>query len=277
MKYIALLFLIVLPAESQTLPLPERDPSAPTGSEFYTIIESLPRAEREDSIFAHILRGNIPGFLRSFVPIAVTGKIGGKEYFLQYFVAPDYLAVGSDDDYFLMPMTPILAQAICSRTDCMLPTALMSDQIYRSAAVQLRPQPIPPDAAMDKVPRFYQHNDSVRTLRQPLLGTFPLGSLVAGTKKDVIIDTRIYLRRKPNVPRPVVIYGWHQLNGVPIQPVYNGHGETYADYSHGIRLVRKKALINGAEISLTDILADSLFSSMISDTVVSQPYYPAPQ
>ena len=88
-----------------------------------------------------------------------------------------------------------------------------------------------------------------------------------------MIDKMIYSRNKKNVRKPVVIYGWHQLIGIPIQPVYNGHGETYADYSHGIRLVQKMAKINGADISLIDILQDREYSTLICDTVLVKPFY----
>jgi hypothetical protein len=77
-----------------------------------------------------------------------------------------------------------------------------------------------------------------------------------------------------NVPKPVVIYGWHQLNGQPIQPVYNGHGETYADYSHGIRLVLDSVLVDGVAKTFLQLLADPVFSVLISDEgVITKPYY----
>ncbi|MFZ2324125.1 MAG: hypothetical protein WAV89_10550 [Ignavibacteriaceae bacterium] len=142
-------------------------------------------------------------------------------------------------------MTPLLAQRVCNNLNCTLPTKKMVDQIYTSAPCKLRPQPIPPSAEMITVPVFAQHNDSVKTLRFPVIPEYPHGTLVGGTNKDVIISNYIYQNLKTNVPKPVVIYGWHQLNGVPIQPVYNGHSETYADYSHGIRLVLDSALVDG--------------------------------
>ena len=258
---------------SQSLPLPPRPAGAPGGSALKTKLSSLSRAAREDSLYAMIAGGNIPDFLRSFVPVSVTKTINGTSYTLQFDVAPDYLAVGSNDDHVYMPMTPLLAQRIANRTDCTLPTAKMVDAIYTAAAVKLRPQPIPPDAEMINVPRFYQHNDSVHALRDPLLATFPLGALVGGTKKDVVIDKKVYSWIKGTVPKPVVIYGWHQLNGTPIQPTYNGHEETYADYSHGVRLVKRTARINGAEVSLLDILRDPVMFQLISDTVLVTPYY----
>jgi hypothetical protein len=192
---------------------------------------------------------------------------------LEYYVTADYVSVGCDSDYFLMPMTPILAQRIANFLECTLPTARMVDQIYRAAQLKLPPQPIPPDAEMISAARFWQHNDSVRTLRGPMADQFPLGSLVGGTKKDVIIDQKIYSSLKSKVPKPVVIYGWHRLDGNPIQPVYNGHGETYADYSHGIRLISRHAKINGADVSLFDILEDTMYCSLIADSVIVKPFY----
>ncbi|MBI2428439.1 MAG: T9SS type A sorting domain-containing protein [Ignavibacteriales bacterium] len=273
MKYLSLLVFFSSQLFSQTLNLPARPTSSPTGSQFYSIIASLSRQAREDTIFKHVVAGNIPNFLRNLDTITVSKTISSTLYTLEYYVTPDYLAIGSDDDYFLMPMTPILAQKIVNYLDCTLPTKQMVDQIYSKAQVKLRPQPIPPDADMDKAPRFWQHNDSVKALRAPLLGTYPLGSLVGGTKKDVIIDKKVYSWLKSSVPKPVVIYGWHQLNGSPIQPTYNGHGETYADYSHGVRLVQRMAQINGAEISLLDIVQDPTYFSLIADTILMKPYY----
>ena len=103
---------------------------------------------------------------------------------------------------------------------------------------------------------------------------WPLGSLVGGHKKDVIISNRIYTNLKPTVPKPVVIYGWHQTNGTPIQPVYNGHEETYADYSHGIRLVRDSMIVDGDCHDCKVLLKDPDLSALLSDEgVILRPGY----
>ena len=59
----------------------------------------------------------------------------------------------------------------------------MVDEIYRNAAVKRTPSPIPPSPAMTTVPVFLRHNETV--LAQPR--EQPLGALVAGHKKDVVI------------------------------------------------------------------------------------------
>ncbi len=273
MKIIFTILFIASYLQSQQLSLSEDRLPVKNGSEYVKKILSLNRSDREDSIYTFISNGDIPKFLRTLIPIKTTAVINNQEYTLEYFVTPDYLSIGSDTNYFLCPMTPILAQKIANRLDCILPTKKMVDQIYAAAIVRLHPQPIPPDTNMTKMPRFVQHNDSVQMLRKPLIDQFPLGSLVAGTKKDIIVHQKIYSELKPNRSKPVVIYGWHQLNGEPIQPPNNWHQETYVDYSHGVRLVQRMAILNGADISLVDILQDEIFHVLISDTVLVKPYY----
>lgn len=270
MKSVFILLLLHSVLMAQSLPLPPRPANAPTGSQMVTILTPLTLELRENEIHNQILSGNMPDFMRNLVPVTTT--VSGNS--VTYFVIPEYLALGSNDDYFLIPMTPLLAQKIANAINCVLPTKRMVDQIYTASACKLRPQPIPPSGQMTTVPVFSQHNDSVKSLRLPLLGQYPLGTLVGGTKKDVIISNRIYTNLNPNTPKPVVIYGWHQLNGSPIQPVYNGHGETYADYSHGIRLVLDSFVVNSSYKKYAALLADPVLSVVISDEgVISKPYY----
>jgi hypothetical protein len=195
---------------------------------------------------------------------------------ITYFVVPDYLALGSNADFFYTPMTPVLSQKLADTLRCTLPTKQMVDTIYARASVKLRPQPIPPSASMATMPVFVQHSDSVRQQRALFLPAQPLGALVGGNKKDIIISNHITQRLRPSVPQPVVIYGWHQPNGVPIQPPYNGHGNTYADYSHGTRLVLDSMLLDGQPTRFTTLLRDSLLYELLSDEgPILSPSYPA--
>lgn len=257
-----------------SLPIPPRSASALTGSQLYQPLASLAQGAREDRIYQEVMAGNVPDFLRVTVPVSVSASVGGTTKTVTFFAAPDYVALGSDDDYVLMPMTPLLAQRLANELNCTLPTKKMVDAIYSAAPLKLRPQPIPPSGAMITVPVFYQHNDSVQALRQPAIVAHPLGTLTGGHKKDVIIANKIYNNLKTGVPKPVVIYGWHQLNGIPIQPVYNGHGETYADYSHGIRLVLQQAVVGTDTLAVSTILTDATLWPLLSDEgVIAKPYY----
>jgi hypothetical protein len=273
MKTIFVVLFIVSVLPCQQLRLQKNQSPGTRGNDFVNMILPLRRSEREDSVFTIIIGGHIPNFLRTLVPIKTTAVINEKDYTLEYFVTPDYLSIGNDSDYFLCPMTPLLAQRIANTSDCILPTKNMVDQIYAAAVIKFAPQPIPPDSLMTTMSRFVQHNDSIQNLRKSLIDRFPLGLLVAGTKKDIIVHQKIYSDLKPNRPRPVVIYGWHKMNGEAIQPSNNWHQETYVDYSHGVRLVQRMAKINGADISLVDILRDEIYHVLISDTMLVKPYY----
>ncbi|MFN7138540.1 MAG: immunoglobulin domain-containing protein, partial [Limisphaerales bacterium] len=158
------------------------------------------------------------------------------------------------------------------KLNCTLPTAKMVNQIWTKAPCKLAPSPIPWSPEMVTVPVFIDHNNTVRGQRFAVTNTHPLGTLVGGTKKDVIISGRIYTAfANANITKPVVIYGWHQLNGSNIQGVYNGHEETYVDYSHGIRLVQMPVTLNGQPNTITNILTNPNLAGIISD----DPYYTA--
>jgi hypothetical protein len=61
-----------------------------------------------------------------------------------------------------MPLTPLTAQYIANRLDCLLPTKKKVDIIYVKAEIKLRPQPIPPSEMMTTIPIFWQHIDSIK-------------------------------------------------------------------------------------------------------------------
>ena len=75
----------------------------------------------------------------------------------------------------------------------------------------------------------------------------------------------IYSNLHSGVPKPVVIYGWHYTSGSPIQPLYNGHEETYADYSHGIRLVQNAITVDGGPNTITNVLTNPSLVALLSD------------
>jgi hypothetical protein len=217
---IAALILAVqcAPLLGQSLDLPMRPTTALNGIAFAKSVFDLPRVERESKILAEVKVGNVPPSLRTLVPITVeNGKLR-----VTYFVMPDYLAIGSDQDYFLAPLSPGTAQAIADFVSCSLPTPKMVDDIYAAATVKLTPEPIPPSRAMTTVPVFLGHNELVRAQRKH--HESPLGALVAGHKKDVVIANALFAK-----PGKVAIYGWHKPDGKPIQPLYLGHTANWVD------------------------------------------------
>ncbi len=259
----AIVPMITLPSQAQTLALPIRNPHARPASLLIQEWESLDREAREVRLFEEISSGNVPSILRHLWEIKDSGVVNGKLYSIRYYCTPDYLAVGSDEDYLLIPMSAYLAQLLANEARSNLPTAKMVDQIYLTAPTKLRPQPIPPSPEMTTLPVFVRHQHLIRGQRDSL-GIEAGNQLIAGHKKDVILSNKIYQQLRTSVPRPVVIYGWHTGDDSPIQPVYNGHGATYADYSHGIRLIQNKVWVNGKPRSMRRILASNKWHSLLS-------------
>ncbi len=265
-----LLWVLCEHSQAQTLALPPRPTNAISGSEFAKTIVTLERPEREEKIYAQIALGNVPDFLRKLAPIHVQSVQNEKTNTAIYYVTPDYLAVGSDDDYFLTPLTPGTAQKVADLLHCNLPTRKMVDDIYSAAAVKLIPSPIPPTSAMTSVPIFIEHDLTVANQRKEQLPEHPLGALVAGHKKDVVISNKLLAQ-----PGRVAIYGWHKPDGKPIQPLYAGHADTWADYSHGIRLAQLSLTVNGVSQTIPDVLADPTLASLLSDEgPILNPKYP---
>jgi hypothetical protein len=247
-------------------PIPPRASGAPSGSQFMAEVASLTRTDREVRALAEVIGGNVPGFLRNFIAVDVSRQVGGLPVSATIFVMPDYLCIGRDGDFARIPLTPLAAQPIADAFECLLPTRRMVDAIYAAAAVKLAPAPISP-ATVDIMlaTTFYRHHQIVEGQRAGQ----PLGTLIGGIKKDVVITPLL-----ASNPGKVAIYGWHQLNGSPIQPLYLGHVDWYADYSHGIRLVSRRMIVDGAEVAVADVLADPALHVLLSDEgVVPDPSY----
>jgi hypothetical protein len=267
-----LLIFITCSANAQHLKIPQRPVNALRGSAFVaTILDSLlSPLERERLMLKELEQGNVPDFYRNFLPVIDTATIEGKLFTIKYFVAPDYLVIGSDEDYFYSPLTAATAQKIADKLSCSLPTRKMSDQIYQSAIFKLTPEPIPPSMRMITVPVFEDHN---RLVHQQLdrIGGKP-GSLVAGNKKDVVISNKI---TAADGSLRVVIYGWHKPDGKAIQPLYNGHKYHWVDYSHGIRLIQNQVYLNGRKTTVKKILKSKTLHVLLSDEgVIQMPKYP---
>ncbi|MCA9250901.1 MAG: hypothetical protein KDA54_07180 [Phycisphaerales bacterium] len=246
--------------------IPPRPAGAPTGTQLAAEIAGLSRVDREARILAEITSGNVPGFLREFVPINVSRVIASNTVNATYFVSNDYLSAGIERDFVRMPMSPLIAQPIADAFDCLLPTRRMVNDIYTQATTKLAPQPISPTTTdIARMTTMLRHHRIVEGQQ----GALPLTNLIGGIKKDVVITTQL-----PANPNKVAIYGWHQLNGSPIQPLYLGHVDFYADYSHGIRLVYKTMIVDGVEMPVAQVLADPQLNVLISDEgVLTSPSY----
>lgn len=247
---LAMLMLCCRPAHQLSLPA-TKDISF-TGSGLYKQIGAMKWNEREPVIEKAILSGNVPRFLKKFVRIDVSiiDTASGKNIRAYYYVSPDYLSVGSDDDWARVPLTPMTARRIADSLHCFLPTRKMADDIYRHATVKL--EPVPLFAFRDSAITFWHHHLLIEGQRKNRKG------LIAGIKKDVVITAKAAADR-------VAIYGWHKPDGKPIQPLYSGHVNWYVDYSHGIRLVYQKINVEGKWMNYKEVLEHRVYRNLLSN------------
>jgi hypothetical protein len=243
---------------SLTRAIPRRSGRSGDGSAVIGQLTSVSGSARDNAIVHEVVQGNIPDFMRNLVPVTFTGQGGnGQRMQVTICVMPDYLAVGSNSDYVRVPLGLPAATRIAERFDMILPTTRMVDAIYSQASVRLSPSPMQPGSQMASTDYFMRHNATVEGQRAQ--ASRNLGLLVSGHKKDLVLTNR--LDRNPG---RVAIYGWHRRSGSPIQPLSTVHGAQYADYSHGIRLVARRAYVNGRAVDLRDLLADSRLAGLVS-------------
>ncbi len=258
-----------LSARPPRLALPARPVDAQGGSVLARELRGADRELREERIVDEIARGNVPDWLRDLVRVDMFEVWEGRPVSVTFWVTPDYLAVGSADDHFRMPLSPGAAQRVADLVGASLLTPAMVDAVWRAAPVKLGPDSIPPGPAMTTVPVFEDHEHMVRSRRA--LRPQPPGTLVAGHKKDVVLTPRL-----DSLPGRVAIYGWHRPGGRPIQPLYTGHGDDWVDYSHGIRLAHRTVVVDGVAYDLVDLLRDARLAGILSpEGPMRDPRYPS--
>lgn len=258
LHYLCFLFFLFSCTVHRQMTLPARPAAALSGSAFYQQAAGYTWQQRDSLAVREILSGNVPDFLQKFVAIPVTAtNAEGKTIEASFYASPDYVSIGSKQDWARIPLTPMAAQQLADSLGCFLPTRKMVDAIYKQAAVKLEPLPL--YALRDSTPTFYHHHLMIEGQRQGHKG------LIAGIKKDVVISSKV--SRDPR-PDRVAIYGWHRTDGKAIQPLYTGHINWYVDYSHGIRLIHRKLKVSGKWMDYTQVLQDPELRQLLCDEEV---------
>lgn len=236
---------------------PARSSDAPSGTEFGAQVVGLTDRERYQAARDQVLSGNVPQFLRKLVPVTLRRPAGMTEgaHEVIVFVTPDYLSVGDDRDHLTIPLDFVTAAEVARDLGFALPTSRIVDAVYASAALRLTPVPLPAGPEMRSIGYILEHRARVEAER---VGQ-PLGPLVAGNQKDVVLTGRLR-----SAPDKEAIYGWHKQDGRPIQPLCLVHGATYADYSHGIRLVDATVIVDGVPRPYLDALGDPSVAPLLS-------------
>ncbi len=256
--------------------IPARKSDAITGSQFIQKIMSFKTDDpgRNKIILEEFKNGNVPSFLRKFIPITV--KNNDTE--ITYYVSPDYMSIGSDSDYVRVSMNGDTSQKVADMYGCVLPTKKMVDDIHKNAKIKLPPAAMSGGATVsgkhytgkEFINQKMQHADSLeehnKMIQRQLAKNkdYKPGDLVAGNKKDIIIGDLLAQN-----PDKVNIYGWHYENGKAIQPNSTIHERGYQDYSHSIRLIDRLCTVKvgdspAKQMDIGEVMRSKELSGLVS-------------
>jgi len=233
--------------------IPQASAGNPGGRALLAGLGELPIVRREEAILEALNKGYVPDFMRTMRPVT----IHERGHHLTFWVMPDYLALGHNNDFIHIPLTFFSARKIANSWGFVLPTSKMVDVIFQQAECILWPRIYPADAAMMSVAWLEAHSSLIQSQR---FGELDFTRLVAGHKKDIVLSPRLKYREKR-----IAIYGWQNIrNGENIQPLSTWHGDRYVDYSHGLRLVGPMALLDGRMMPIKQIMADPELNVLLS-------------
>lgn len=235
-----------------------RRPGFQNGSQIIAKSRQLSAQKREQLFLMEALKGNLPPFLTRLKRVSFNRTIGTATYRVTIWVMPDYLALGSNQDFVRIPVTPDTAQKIADQYNCLLPNPYLVDLIYRKATKRVRPILFKSSEKIVTSDAFFQHD---RLIQKKLAGIKMGSHLIAGHKKDIILANGLVAK-----PDRVALYGLHVDPTTKIQPMSLANPKSYVDYSHGVRLISNRIQINGVYYSLREVLVHPVLSKLVSPT-----------
>lgn len=238
------------------------------GSDFMRRADTTAFWTLEDIIVEMVTAGQVPDALRHFrkitftTPVVDSVEILRKKHKVEMWVLPDYVAIGTNDDFVRMPMGPLAAQRIADALDCTLPTPFLVDRIAEASEGHVDIFPFRPLGNRNSQPIVFQDSNNAINAQFKAYG-YEFGQFISGLKKDIVLTYKIMTLTE--YERNVAIYGWHHPDGRAQQPLFVRHGNFYVDYSHGVRLIYNKVMIDGVEYNIREILQSPELYRLLSD------------
>lgn len=238
------------------------------GSDFMRRADTTAFWTLEDIIVETVTAGQVPDALRHFRKITFTTSVVDsveilrKKHKVEMWVLPDYVAIGTNDDFVRMPMGPLAAQRIADALDCTLPTPFLVDRIAEASEGHVDIFPFRPLGNRNSQPIVFQDSNNAINAQFKAYG-YEFGQFISGLKKDIVLTYKIMTLTE--YERNVAIYGWHHPDGRAQQPLFVRHGNFYVDYSHGVRLIYNKVKIDGVEYNIREILQSPELYRLLSD------------
>jgi len=191
--------------------------------------------EREEILLEQYSRGNVPQFLRTLYPFEM--HAGDDTYIL--YCLPDYLCVGSNEDFVHTPMAPATAQRIADEWGLVIGTPEMEDarRAYFPQRLGFRPMAppeYPRDGSMMHTSRWPIHTRWF--LEDMKKAGYTVGLPVTGHKKCIITHPWLVVWGFAHCG----VHGAYYTKSDKAIHVFEenarAHIPKYSDYSHGAML-----------------------------------------
>lgn len=254
-------FNTVLDRKAGEKPLPYFQNHRGTGLKAWDFVETIDDMDFwdfEERTVRALMDGDVPDALRNFSKI----RYRKQGHTVEFWALPDYLAVGTNEDYVRMPMGIISSRKVAKALDCVLTTTFLVDRINDVAEGALDIFPFRPLRGRNSLPIVFQdHNNAIKALYKAK--GYHFGQFISGLKKD-LVETSC-LSKKAEYVNNIAIYGWHHPDGHPQQPIFLRHADFYSDYSHGTRLIWHEVTVDGKAFELEELMRDPEMFSLVSD------------
>jgi len=220
----------------------------------------------------YLKNGDVPSYIATSFWSYL--KIEGNGHVLELRVAPDYFALGTNDDPLrLGKTTEAFAQEVADTYNAILPSQKLLRDIEAAASPKIPYIAVQKGGGADDSVAGMITASKKAAAAFDKYGTSPTdGKIKIGYKKSYVT--------RPNLDgKYLAIYGgrWGEGGGL-VQPTSgHAHTEGYADYSHGLTLVSRKAVLDGAEVDLRDDVfgsKDPAIYSLVSDEGRFDPVFP---
>lgn len=276
-----------------------------TGSEFLKQVWDVRIPMLSKLGLNEMLKGNMPSFLDDRIACHTEAVIDGGYYRLTYYVKPNYLAIGTDEDYVLWPLSIIDLQNFCN-AQMVTSVSDPNDQTpkwfiatkklvlnnWYASACKIPPQALGASADMTWPVKIQQEQ---KQINEQMLKKGCKLTAFCRAKKAYISAPKMANDGSTGGPKTEGILhftGWYgfekiipdervvgSFNGMPVYGVQAGdetgnHEASYADYSHGCDVIYYDCDVNGMQFTFDELCTHPKLHVLVSDEGMFNPRFP---
>lgn len=224
--------------------------------------------QRDPALYDLATAGKTPDYIKdpsAWIPVTIGGR-------LTVNVCPDYWGYGNKDDVFRDTGSPYLAQRLADLYNAILPTTKLLAAIQAASAykwpyqdIKGKPYYVPLNQIETEDARVKGNNMANKLFADA--GATPGDALAIGYRKAIVVGPSLDGSK-------VAIAGssWDGQGTSFVQPYSTIHTSNYVDYSHGIVLISRDAILDGALVDLATLVENG--DPLVTDQGGFRPFFP---